>query len=290
MPLIRHTAPALALAVAAFMATFSSAATLQTNRFTAGPEGWTSGGATVTVEPDGGPAGVGDSFLRVQPGFANLAAFNSSPSWIGDYTTIHATRVEADLMAGAGTSPLSIRLVLFGPGTQPPTTATTQYTSTVAAEIPADGQWRRVHFSLAETDLTRVRGTEPHNALMANVLRVMLRHDPGTPSSGGTNVNGDLGIDNIALRGPAISPGDHNGDQAIDGRDFLVWQRGESSQPLSPADLAAWEANYGQVASTLRLVPEPATGAGLAWLAFIWRRSRLARGRWSSAEPPRYVS
>jgi hypothetical protein len=56
---------------------------------------------------------------------------------------------------------------------------------------------------------------------------------------------------------------DHDGD--VDGRDFLVWQRGGSPNPLSPADLAAWKANFGAggAASAASAVPEP-SGALLA--------------------------
>src|SRR5262245_39274161 len=39
--------------------------------------------------------------------------------------------------------------------------------------------------------------------------------------------------------------GDFDGDGDVDGRDFLVWQRGGSPNPLSAGDLAQWQANYG---------------------------------------------
>ncbi len=52
---------------------------------------------------------------------------------------------------------------------------------------------------------------------------------------------------------------DYNVDGNINGDDFLAWQRGESPNPLSMSDLAAWQASYGNpsgaVAATL--VPEP---------------------------------
>jgi len=43
----------------------------------------------------------------------------------------------------------------------------------------------------------------------------------------------------------SIAPGDYDDDFDVDGLDFLKWQRGESPNPLSQSDLAAWEANYG---------------------------------------------
>ena len=43
----------------------------------------------------------------------------------------------------------------------------------------------------------------------------------------------------------ATNPGDFNNDGKVDGRDFLVWQRGGSPTPLSATDLAAWQSHYG---------------------------------------------
>jgi hypothetical protein len=78
-------------------------------------------------------------------------------------------------------------------------------------------------------------------------------------------------------------PGDFDGDGDSDGFDFLEWQRGGSSNPLSPSDLAEWKANFGTTAPLLTLstsatsstaVPEPVT-----WISFLlgvagitWRR------------------
>lgn len=39
--------------------------------------------------------------------------------------------------------------------------------------------------------------------------------------------------------------GDFDNDSDVDGRDFLFWQRGSSTTPLSPQDLFAWQENYG---------------------------------------------
>jgi hypothetical protein len=66
--------------------------------------------------------------------------------------------------------------------------------------------------------------------------------------------------------------GDYDFDGDVDGRDFLIWQRGDSPNSLSAADLADWQAGYGTTSSTaIRTVaeatspvPEPAT-----WLLLI---------------------
>lgn len=76
-------------------------------------------------------------------------------------------------------------------------------------------------------------------------------------------------------------PGDFNGDGYVDGNDFLVWQRGESPNQLSAADLDEWKTNFGNPSLTAAslpsslaqnaAVPEPGSAAMLlvaaAWYA-----------------------
>jgi hypothetical protein len=59
----------------------------------------------------------------------------------------------------------------------------------------------------------------------------------------------------------AFGEGDFDFDGDVDGRDFLVWQRGGSPDPLSAEDLAVWQANYADAAlnTASAAVPEPAT-------------------------------
>lgn len=54
--------------------------------------------------------------------------------------------------------------------------------------------------------------------------------------------------------------GDFDNDGDVDGRDFLIWQRGGSPNPGSASDLALWQAEYngGQIAAAVA-VPEPTT-------------------------------
>jgi hypothetical protein len=58
-----------------------------------------------------------------------------------------------------------------------------------------------------------------------------------------------------------VENADFDGDGDVDGRDFLAWQRGESPNPGSAADLAIWQEQYGSldVLSTSVAVPEPST-------------------------------
>ncbi len=60
--------------------------------------------------------------------------------------------------------------------------------------------------------------------------------------------------------GAAPAGGDFDFDGDVDGRDFLLWQRGGSPNSLSAGDLADWQANYGTGSlATSRAVPEPSS-------------------------------
>jgi hypothetical protein len=58
-------------------------------------------------------------------------------------------------------------------------------------------------------------------------------------------------------------PGDFDEDGDVDGRDFLLWQRGGSPNTLSGTDLAAWQNGYGidnsPIVASATAVPEPST-------------------------------
>lgn len=73
----------------------------------------------------------------------------------------------------------------------------------------------------------------------------------------GAIVSGDI---TLVSTGPN---GDYDNDGDVDGRDFLIWQRGQSPSPLSSGELAAWRNNYGTGSlAAVQAVPEPV----LLWL------------------------
>lgn len=79
-------------------------------------------------------------------------------------------------------------------------------------------------------------------------------------------------------------PGDFNGDSAVDGADFLQWQRKRAIGPTSQADLANWKAAYGTEASSTggqAAIPEPSSMVVCLWLA-----GGLVAGRLRSVEKP----
>jgi hypothetical protein len=54
---------------------------------------------------------------------------------------------------------------------------------------------------------------------------------------------------------------DHDGD--VDGRDFLVWQRGGSPAPFSAGNLALWQEQYAAASELTAAVQVPEPGAGV---------------------------
>jgi hypothetical protein len=70
------------------------------------------------------------------------------------------------------------------------------------------------------------------------------------------------GLQFVGSDGPAAQPGDFDDDGDVDGRDFLIWQRGGSSPggPLSTSDLQDWQNNYPTSSglAAVMAVPEPA--------------------------------
>jgi hypothetical protein len=161
-------------------------------------QNWT-GGSNPTNQPNGGPDGASDRYLRITSGgvSSNLGVFNSA-QWAGGYGAAGVTRVNIDLN-NFGPDPVSLRIMIATPGCNGPPFTCTAWTSTNATVLPAGTGWVRVEFSLAEPDLTRVLGTDSYATSIANVDKLTLRHDDGAPSPPGTQilVNAVLGIDNV---------------------------------------------------------------------------------------------
>lgn len=227
------------------------------------------------VQPTGGPAGNDDAFLLVStssptgPG-SNLATYNSGANWTGDFNSIEATTVTADLMNPPSSPEMEIRLVLFGPQF-----VSERWTSTDAVTVPNDGLWRNFEFSLAEEELTQVGGADTYENLFSNVLRVMLRHDDGIPSAGGSPVDGSFGIDNIQLLSETTSlPGDFDGDNDVDGYDFLFWQRQSSI-----GNLEDWEDNFGATQSSISSITTPEPSALIVLIVGLIAHSSTSRER-----------
>jgi pimeloyl-ACP methyl ester carboxylesterase len=83
----------------------------------------------------------------------------------------------------------------------------------------------------------------------------------------------------LANLNPESADFDNDGD--VDGRDFLVWQRGDSPRSLSAGDLSLWQSQYGtaELNAQLVAVPEPGTLLLLAILPLVFTRSTSLRSR-----------
>ena len=95
--------------------------------------------------------------------------------------------------------------------------------------------------------------------------------------AGTDGLQNDLAL--VAMPAPGL-PGDFDGDDDVNGADFLAWQRGEVSAPPAASDLTIWQANYGTAVSSTALVsiPEPATLVLLIGLGMIgWSRHAQPR-------------
>ena len=77
------------------------------------------------------------------------------------------------------------------------------------------------------------------------------------------------------------TPGDFDVDGDVDGRDFLFWQRGDSPNNGSFADLVAWRVNFGlaQANQSGLAAPEPCTALYFegAYTALLFARRRQAK-------------
>ncbi|MEM9657352.1 MAG: hypothetical protein AAF961_03235 [Planctomycetota bacterium] len=78
-------------------------------------------------------------------------------------------------------------------------------------------------------------------------------------------------IDPIML----LPAGDFNSDGAVDGGDFLAWQRGQSPRPNSTEDLVLWESRFGAAGAVgsqagFVVVPEPC-----AWITALTAAAAL---------------
>ena len=185
-------------------------------------DGW-GGGDALTNVPDGGPAGVGDAYMQMVSGGSggmggSLATYNLDDRWLGNYPFMGIFALSADLMAPTSntTSPLSIRVALFGP-------EGSRWTSATPFALPADGDWHHAIFYLAAADMVQVADGAGYEQTMENVSRIMFRHAV-TAMMGATVYSGTMAIDNITAVPPLA--GDATGDFQVNGDDYARHRRG----------------------------------------------------------------
>jgi hypothetical protein len=116
-------------------------------------------------------------------------------------------------------------------------------------------------------------------------LSAMIGPAPGTPAFPGDSFDvmvynteglGDVSqVIRYTLADAPSQAGDFDGDQDVDGADFIVWQQ-ELGGDLDADDLADWRANFGAGGGALASIPEPSTATAaiiLGALLAVVRRS-----------------
>lgn len=141
----------------------------------------------------GGPAGVGDNYLRnVSSGQAasaggKMTMFNTA-QWAGNYVAAGVTSIQIS-MANFGDTPLAMRLALEGNATE--------YGSASPFSLPADGQWYTHTFGLGPGELGLIGGVSSLNDALAAVTTLRLVSRVDGPGWNGDEIAGILGVDNI---------------------------------------------------------------------------------------------
>lgn len=175
-------------------------------------QGWQMGISTVTAShmtniADGGPDGIGDSYLEVTADSTlrfggNRLTFFNQMQWTGDYRASGITAISMDLKNISSSEILNLRLAIDG-GFGPSTNVTGGIFATAASiSLDSDSGWTRAVFSLLPGDLVSVSSPGGHTtgndvtATLANVKELRLLNS-ATPDWNGLRVTGTLGIDNI---------------------------------------------------------------------------------------------
>lgn len=129
-----------------------------------------------------------------------------------------------------------------------------------------------VNIALPTESLQALQFTGAANALSTNNLA-----DYALTAGAATFTNNAGTSFTLVVPDPPSADFDNDGD--VDGRDFLVWQRGESPNFLSPEDLELWQEQYGAEPVMAVTVPEGASLSLLIGMAvskcIVCRRRRV---------------
>lgn len=191
----RFAGPCIACAAFGTLPAHAAITFGQIDTFEETPAGWGVGDGNPNppaVQPDGGPLGDGDGYLRIAsvggvgPG-SRMAMFNTA-QWAGDY--LGAGVDEIDLrVRNLGTTDLDVRLLLRNDSN-----GTSLVTGVV--HLDAGGDWTHARFSLRADDVSG----SAYAAVMHGVTALNLLHAPNaiTARSQSPAIAGVLGVDNIA--------------------------------------------------------------------------------------------
>jgi hypothetical protein len=266
------------VALAAFLFRPAAAVTLgQVDDFEDGTiQGWNSNfGSTISsVAADAGPAGAGDDALNVQAD--NRTVVFNEMQWRGNYIAAGVTRISMDFRH-TNTFTMQVRIGIsngqFGPQGSGDT-----YVSASAVAVPNDGVWRNIEFDMTPAafvpTINNSSASPDAAAALANVTHFRILHNPGPQEFIGSPTGGSFRLDNITATSAVTESADFDGDDDVDGDDFLAWQRGNGTttgatsaqgdangdQMVNGADLTIWQTQFGMTGASAAAsaVPEPA--------------------------------
>jgi hypothetical protein len=235
-------------------------------------QGWSSLGQTTTSNvANAGPAGAGDNALDVVA--TNRVTVFNETQWVGNYTAAGVNRIT---MAVRHQNAFNLQLRLgiakgnFSGGGFGDT-----YVSVNSVTVPNDGVWHNLAFDVKPSDFEPSAGNSSANpnaaAALANVTHLRILHNPSPMDFTGAPGGGVFRVDNITAAAATVESADFDGDNDIDGADFLTWQRGlgvgttkaqgdaDGNNMVNAADLAVWKSQFGlgAAAESVSAVPEP---------------------------------
>jgi hypothetical protein len=239
--------------------------------FASSLEGW-SGDNVSWFSNSGNPGG----FARfddapMPPGSFIDAPFKFLGNW-SSYKNVGALSYDHRIFAaGSPTGFADYQINIFGPDD-----------SAFMFFPPADGvtPWVRHVAPIKESAWVVVGDWD---RLLSNVTKMEIRIEH-VENTTGFDIEG---IDNVKLFVVPPASADFDGDNDVDGDDFLIWQRNfgtgtffnqgdaNNSGTVDDADLAIWEAQYAGGGPPIIALPEPSFGAMLLSLAALL----AARGR-----------
>jgi hypothetical protein len=234
---------------------------------------------------DIGPNGVGDNVLWIDSNVRMIAVSDKTldplapilpTKWTGNYTAAGVTAISMDV-SNPNFYPLNLFLGISANQTLISLGRGATYITDYSFVIPADDQWYNVTFPVTASDFvpseTNTEATPVGAAaILQNVRQLRIFHSTVPGEFRGDEVAGHFLLDNITAEGASVAEdADFDGDDDVDGQDFLIWQRGVgvgTTQPAGDAnfngsvngqDLAVWKSQFGPAATPVAAaVPEPA--------------------------------
>lgn len=186
--------------------TFSDGTTQNWNIqfFSGGSQGSPPAEAFPVNVPAGGPAGAGDSYLRLTglggfgPG-SRLSVFNINNQWAGNYVDAGAQSVRLDVN-NLGLNDVALRLLFGDPGAGPPQNVAI---SLSAILVPAGSGWLSITFPIEPSDLLALQGSV--GGALSGATELRLFHSP-VAEFPGLPIIARIGVDNIEALGNARVP------------------------------------------------------------------------------------